>query len=260
MPVNLRFALSPPPVDPKGVFKLLEATARVLEGDRKERIAIQWRDEDEKGLGSVVEALLAGRAASRPAACPGAELKLLLAPGRYAEVSMLMDRAQELLGRGVAAGEIVLAFPDLEIYGQMCLDLAGRIGIPLELDQGRGLAASPLVSWLISLLELPSIHFRRQELARVLGSPFAALLPFAEDENLARGPWGSGGLERRLRGCGYQDSRELMPEETAPFGNENLPFDSLNSQNIHRTTGKIARFANNLYTQKNIKGVYRVYQ
>ena len=252
MPVRLEFALGAPPSDPGGVFKLLEATARVLERDPGERIQILWRGDEDKGLGRMVEAMLAGETPPRDAG-HGPELEVLLAPGRYGEVSSLVGKAMELLERGEAANEIVIAFPDLEIYGQMCLDLARRTGLPLELGQDRGLASSPLVDWFISLLELPSVHFSRKELSKVLGSPFCGLLPLAGREDHAFGIWNPEGLERRLRQTGYIDSRESQIGELAIGGRGNSSPDSQNLAAIHGITKKIAQLTINLYGKNDFK-------
>ena len=252
MPVRLEFAMSPPREDPNGVFKLLRSTADVLEKDSLERIAIQWQDAGVGGLGRVVESMLAGEAAPAPHA-GGPEVELLLAPGRYAEVERLMDKALALLEAGVPAGDILIAFPDLEIYGQMCGDLGARNGVPLDLDQIQGLTSSPLVNWFISLLELPSRQFRRSELSRVLGSPYCMLLPFMTPEKADTGNIISGDLERRLRRYGYMDCREASEAQNTPAEGKNTHREPGNLTAIHETTTKIARFTRSLYAENDLK-------
>ena len=253
MPVNLEFALAPPHDGSKGVFRLLEATAGVLERDGTERVAIQWRSDDGEGLGRIVESMLAGK--PHPGrGTSGTELELLLAPGRYAEVSRLIDKTLALLEAGSAAGDIVIAFPDLDIYGQMCLDLGKRTGIQLDSEETQGLVSAPLVNWFISLLELPSVHFRRRELAKVLSSPFCSLVGLTDPGNMTGLKLCSGDLDRRLKRYGYMDSRELLEADKNPKTAFREAGEPRHRTEIQQLTNKIARFTDNIYGKNDLKG------
>ena len=178
-------------------------------------LTLYWDDPFDPGPGD--------RDAKRPLAglvkkmltTPGADygragqypLELIREPGRYSEVETLVARACDLVEQGVAPDQIALVFPDLAIYGQMTVDVARRLNLPLERGPGLPLTQSPLVQAILCLLELGMGDMPRSELgARVLDSPYLT-------EPLARwllGPQAQPFADpaEMLRQAGYIDARE----------------------------------------------------
>ncbi len=170
--VEVEFALTPPVGAGQGVFNLLEVTARALESDPAQQVAVSWRDLETEGGPLAKLSLLewSPQASYRPS---GEEpLELLRCAGRYAEVEALLRRAQDLIEDGVAPHDIALVFPNLQLYGQMAGDVAGRLGLPLSFRRADPLASAPLVQDFAGLLALPRLGYPRQELARVWDSPY----------------------------------------------------------------------------------------
>ncbi|MEW5914141.1 MAG: PD-(D/E)XK nuclease family protein [Thermodesulfobacteriota bacterium] len=201
VPVRVEFALTPPLGAEQAVFDLLEATARSLEADPKQRVEPMWPDSE--ALGGPLAALALGL--WRPDAAPagGEALTLLRAPGRYAEVEALLGRALELIQAGARPHEIALVFPNLALYGQMAADVAGRLGLPLSFRRPEPLASTPLAQAMLDLLSLPPKGYRRVDLGRVWDSPYLGA-------TLARrleAPWPQG-AGRLLAMAGYVDARE----------------------------------------------------
>lgn len=208
LPVRVNFALALERHTPAALAKLVGSTARYLERRGGANLELVWRELGEEG------GPLAGLARAQLAGAPGAEdpgpiLTIRRAAGRYGEVEALAGHALGLLERGAAAHEIVLAFPDLALYGQMLDDVAGRRGLPLDLTPARRLADAAPARAVLDLLALPLGGYARQDLARVLESPYLR-------HGLARelGQYPPPGAGRLLLNAGYIDARETPVRNT----------------------------------------------
>lgn len=151
--------------------KLLRETVKALEHDRKERIAVRFLDLPFDGgpLAGLAQDFMEPTAALT---APEGHLALERAAGRYQEVENLVRRALTAMDQGTAPHDIVLAFPDLGLYGQMAVNVAARLGLPLSHRPGQPLSQTPLFRDLAALLTLPNSGYPRQELARVMESPY----------------------------------------------------------------------------------------
>ncbi|MBU1274369.1 MAG: PD-(D/E)XK nuclease family protein [Proteobacteria bacterium] len=170
VPVRMSFALTPPVGAGQEVFHLLESTARALEAHGG-NLEVEWADLEQEGgpLASLALGAWEGEEAS-PAS--GQSLELLRAPGRYAEVEALVARARHLVDSGVPPHELLMVFPELGLYGQMAVDVAARLGLPLSFRRSEPLAGTPLAQAFLELLSLPQMGYSRVELSRVWDSPY----------------------------------------------------------------------------------------
>jgi RecB family exonuclease len=106
----------------------------------------------------------------------------------------------------VEPAEIAIAFPDLSLYGQMALDVAQRLGLPLNVGYSLPLSQFPLFLSLQNLLALAQDGFASQSLAAVwdcpyLGRPLARQLGVPQPK----------GVQNLLKMAGYLDGRETPP-------------------------------------------------
>ncbi|MFZ5587818.1 MAG: PD-(D/E)XK nuclease family protein [Thermodesulfobacteriota bacterium] len=206
--VRVEFALVEPRAGRPGVWGLLRATAAALEAGQAGEMEITWGGE-QAGDGPLAGAAGALLALDAPAPDQPLPLELLQAGGRYAEAEALVAKALDLARHGAPLHEIILAFPDLGLYGPMAADAARRLGLPLTFRRGQPLAGAPLTRAFLSLAGLPLAGYPRAELADVLESPQLA-------EPLAAWLLGPGGRlpahpGRLLTEAGYVDGRETPP-------------------------------------------------
>lgn len=182
--------------------RLLEKTCSALEGDPDESIEVRWLDLAQEG------GPLSGLAAwfMSPGAklnVPSGRLRLHRHPGRYGEVEAMVRRALQALDQGVAPHDIALVFPELELYGQMTKDVAGRLGLPLAGGGTRPLNRTLLVRDFLALLRLPLSAHVREDLAQVLESPY-----WSGPLSRLAGVAAPRGVSRLLALAGYVDQRE----------------------------------------------------
>ncbi|MCB2185168.1 MAG: PD-(D/E)XK nuclease family protein [Deltaproteobacteria bacterium] len=169
-PVAVHFSLLPPAAPAAALDRLTENTARVLERDAPGQVSLHWPGPDQGPLAG-----LAGKLwdPARDFAGQGREhLELWRPAGRYGEAEALARRAQELLAKGAASDQVAILFPDLELYGPMVADAAGRLGLPLDFQTSEPLDQTPLTQALLACLALPARHYPRLGLARALASPY----------------------------------------------------------------------------------------
>lgn len=169
--VRVLFAFTPLVGSDQEVFRLLEATAKSLEGHGGD-LEVEWSDLEQEGGPLAPLALSACDGREEVFALDGSALELVRAAGRYAEVEALVGRARELVDQGTPPHEIVLVFPELSLYGQMASDVAARLGLPISFRRSEPLGGTPLVQAVLELLSLPQMGYPRVELARIWDSPY----------------------------------------------------------------------------------------
>jgi RecB family exonuclease len=215
IPVTVRFYITPQKDEP--LYMLCQVTASYLEASapgtgRGGNLNIEW-DQIAHENGEIADQPLAGLAQKllrQPGGGYGQAdaypLELVRSAGRYSEVEHLVHRAHDLVAKGVAPEDIALIFPDLSLYGQMVADVASRVGLPLERQPGLKLSSSPLVTALLSLLDLGRGDMPAAQVSRVFDSPYlkACLAPWLLGSG-AEPIENSAGL---LALAGYVDGRE----------------------------------------------------
>ena len=204
-PVTVEFCLTPGLGARGPMAALLEHTAGYLERGGG-NLLVHWRDMStgHGPLAGLAMALLGGDADPPD---PGAALELWRAAGRYGEVEALLCRAAELTAGGVDPRRIAVVFPELDIHGQMAVDVAKRLELPLDYRSEGPLAASPLVLAVLGLLELPGLDYERQALSAVWHSPYMGPA-LARLAGLERAPRAEG----LLAAAGYIDARQTPPQ------------------------------------------------
>jgi hypothetical protein len=171
--VTVNFSLLPPDDEgPVRLFKLLKATERYII-ENMDQVEINWQEiQDLEGpLAPLVQARLAGQTASLSADFSGC-LEILKAPGRYTEMEDLVIKAGELLKLGVVPQKVGIVLTDSDIQGQMALDAAQRMGVPLNWSPSLPLISTPICRAFLLLLELPLKSFERKKLIQVFESPY----------------------------------------------------------------------------------------
>ena len=205
LPVEIGFSLPPQDCSNGGLAGLQRNSAEYLEASGSRFLDIKWQyAQADNAMARLVGSLLAPGGVVLDD--PPCNVELVQAPGRYGEVELMLRKANELVANGAGPHEIALAFPDLDIYGQMVADVAGRMGLPVNISGGSKLSSFPLVSGLLALLALPSAGYPRAALADALDSP---LLGRALCKML--GCWYVENAEFLLRKAGYIDGRETPP-------------------------------------------------
>ena len=208
--VSVNFAMAPPGPDISGVFGLMKNTAGFFESTPQGRVEIGWSDRLGRGGPLSELAMSLFDPSALPTKVDSGRVELLRESGRYGEVEALVARALDLVQKGVEPSDIALVFPDLELYGQMAADAAGRLGLPLRYATGSPLALSPLAQAVLWLLELPVAGYPRELLARVWESPYLAG-PLARLLGMEKSP--PADVSRLLMRAGYVDGRESEPGE-----------------------------------------------
>ena len=213
LPVEVRFGITPKSGD--SLFKLLHASAGYLESEAQGDLRVVWQDiEPDSGpLSNLMNTAL-----SHPGGdylCPGSDrLRLERCAGRYSEVERLVYEALRLVESGVDPGSIGLIFPDLSVYGQMAVDVAARIGLPISGSGQNMLNESPLVQAVISQLQLFLGDMPAPELCQVLESPYLDI------SGWLLGPGDYPAMDQAsllLSLAGYVDGREGIPESRFEF-------------------------------------------
>lgn len=205
IPAEVQFSLPPQGSSASGLARLQRASADYLEATSGGSLTIKWRYAPEgEPIADLVGALLSP--GSAPLAFVPHNLELAKAAGRYGEAELLLDRAAELIEAGAAPHQIALVFPDLDIYGQMVADAAGRRRLPVNISSGGKASAVPLTSDLSDLLALPAGGYARRDLADVLDSPMVGK---ALAQMLGQAP--ARGADYLLASAGYIDGKETMP-------------------------------------------------
>jgi hypothetical protein len=99
-------------------------------------------------------------------------VRVFEARGRYAEVEEIGSAIVDLLGRGVAPGDIAVAVRRIDAYGEIIDDVFARYGIPAAFETGVPLIRVPFIKHWIALLDLASSDRPRHALAQALASAY----------------------------------------------------------------------------------------
>ncbi len=220
LPVEIGFSLPPHDCSNGELARLQRNSAEYLEASDSRFLDIKWQyAQADNAIARLVDSLLAPGGASLDD--PPANVELVQAPGRYGEVEFILRKADEFVSNGAAPHEIALAFPDLDIYGQMVADVAGRMSLPVNISGGNKLGSSPLISGLLDLLALPSGGYPRVTLANVIDSPLIGRAVY-----MMLGCGHVDNAEFLLKKAGYIDGRETPPGDYLG-GFEGTPYKDL---------------------------------
>jgi hypothetical protein len=127
-----------------------------------------------------------------PVASDGS-IRVVAAPGRYAEVEAAVRDIRRRLERGEPAERIAILVRNLAVYGELIEDVCRRYRVPVYFRKGRPLLASGVVGACLDVLHCVTDGFPRARLAAVLESDY-----FRE----GRGP-----LARTLARVGFVSER-----------------------------------------------------
>ncbi len=210
--VRVRFALTPGWGGQASLHRLIDATARaLLESPKPKYLSLEWQDLRSAG-GPLKDLMAAHLDPSLPYEGQGEDrVVFITAAGRYGLAEELVLRALDSIKAGTPPHEVALVFPDLDVYGPMVADVARRLGLPIDINNGMPLRRAPLVQAILSLLELPLVHYERRALADVWASPYLRepLISMC----LGQGDELPKDVGYLLKRSGYLDSRDVAVED-----------------------------------------------
>jgi RecB family exonuclease len=212
LPVRVEFALTLGRGGQKSLQRLIKATAGALEAEPQPKyLDITWHDLQHEG-GPLKDLIAKHLEPSLSYEGQGADqVELVTAAGRYGLVEALALRALDLVNSsGMPPHQIALVFPDLDVYGPMVADVARRLGLPISFSNGISLGRAPLVQTILTLLELPLVHYERRALADVWASPY--LREPLKRMCLDKGDRLPDDVGWVLKRSGYLDSRDVPVE------------------------------------------------
>ncbi len=121
-------------------------------------------------LAAVLRGVFAGTAPA-PVDADGS-IRLLEAPGRYAEVETVVRDIRRRLERGERSERIAILVRNLSVYGELIEDVCRRYRVPVYFRKGRSLVASGVGGAVLDLLRCVSEGFPRAPLAAILESDY----------------------------------------------------------------------------------------
>lgn len=163
--IYLQFAL--PYIGTQGMWQLVNDTASQLE--QHDGLEIIWPDSEEANeddFSKLVYSMLQGVKTRQ------ANLCLARPSGLYGEVEYLLGQARTYMQQGVSPQDILLVFPDLNLYGQMAEDIGQRLGLPLAFRRSQPLSHMPMCQALFRLLELPHQGWMTGDLKNVISNRY----------------------------------------------------------------------------------------
>ncbi|MFN8546188.1 MAG: PD-(D/E)XK nuclease family protein [Candidatus Binatia bacterium] len=123
--------------------------------------------------GSLAAALRGVFAAERPAPVAGdRSIRLIAAPGRYAEVEAACREIRRRLEAGAPPERLALLARDLSAYGDLIEDVCRRFRIPVYFRKGKPLLATPLVRACLGLVRCAAEGMPVARLEAVLASDY----------------------------------------------------------------------------------------
>src|SRR6185369_7672020 len=117
---------------------------------------------------------------------PDGSIRMVAAPGRYAEVETAVRDIRRRLERGEPAERIAIIVRNLAVYGELIEDVCRRYRVPVYFRKGRPLLASGVVGACLDVLRCVTDGFPRVRLAAILESDYFRAHGAALGRTLAR--------------------------------------------------------------------------
>lgn len=121
-------------------------------------------------LAAVLRGVFAGTAPG-PVTADGS-IRLVAAPGRYAEVETAVRGIRRRLERGERAERIAIIVRNLAVYGELIEDVCRRYRVPVYFRKGRPLLASGVVGACLDVIRCVTDGFPRVKLGALLDSDY----------------------------------------------------------------------------------------
>jgi hypothetical protein len=168
-------------------------------------------------LAAALRGVFAG-GAPEPVA-PDGSIRMVAAPGRYAEVETAVRDIRRRLERGEPAERIAIIVRDLAVYGELIEDVCRRYRVPVYFRKGRPLLASGIVGACLDVLRCVTEGFPRVRLAAILESDYFRAHGASLGRTLARIGFGSE-RARRLAECLAHEGARLEQRAATKTGPE----------------------------------------